>query len=57
MRHIGLFLEELRTGATDAEFFRELIQTVDPRRNAAWTASGSARSTSCPAAPCCRRPS
>jgi alkanesulfonate monooxygenase SsuD/methylene tetrahydromethanopterin reductase-like flavin-dependent oxidoreductase (luciferase family) len=29
MRHIGLFLEELRTGATDAEFFRELIQTAD----------------------------
>ena len=29
MRHIGLFLEELRTGATDAEFFRELTQTVD----------------------------
>jgi alkanesulfonate monooxygenase SsuD/methylene tetrahydromethanopterin reductase-like flavin-dependent oxidoreductase (luciferase family) len=29
MRHIGLFLEELRTGATDAEFYRELLETVD----------------------------
>ena len=29
MRHIGLFLEELRAGATDGEFFRELMQTVD----------------------------
>src|SRR5262245_3980940 len=29
MRHIGLFLEELRTGATDPDFFGELFQTVD----------------------------
>ena len=29
MRHIGLFLEELRAGATDPEFFAELMQTVD----------------------------
>ena len=29
MRHIGLFLEELREGATDASFFQELMQTVD----------------------------
>src|ERR1041384_3569729 len=29
MRHIGLFLEELRDGATDADFFRELMDTVD----------------------------
>jgi alkanesulfonate monooxygenase SsuD/methylene tetrahydromethanopterin reductase-like flavin-dependent oxidoreductase (luciferase family) len=29
MRHIGLFLEELRDGATDGEFFQELMQTVD----------------------------
>ena len=29
MRHIGLFLEELRDGATHAEFFRELMDTVD----------------------------
>jgi len=29
MRHIGLFLEERRVGATDSEFFRELLDTVD----------------------------
>ena len=29
MRHIGLFLEELRPQATDGEFFRELFDTVD----------------------------
>ena len=29
MRHIGLFLEERRDGATDGEFFQELMQTVD----------------------------
>lgn len=29
MRHIGLFLEELRAGATHAEFFQELMDTVD----------------------------
>lgn len=29
MRHIGLFLEELRTGATDAEFFHETLEIVD----------------------------
>ena len=29
MRHIGLFLEELREGATDTDFFQELMQTVD----------------------------
>ena len=29
MRHLGLFLEELREGATDAEFFRETLEVVD----------------------------
>ena len=29
MRHIGLFLEELREGATDGAFFQELMETVD----------------------------
>jgi len=29
MRHIGLFLEERRVGASDSEFFRELLDTVD----------------------------
>jgi alkanesulfonate monooxygenase SsuD/methylene tetrahydromethanopterin reductase-like flavin-dependent oxidoreductase (luciferase family) len=29
MRHVGLFLEELRPGATDAEFFRETLEIVD----------------------------
>ena len=29
MRHIGLFLEELREGASDADFFQELMDTVD----------------------------
>ena len=29
MRHLGLFLEELREGATDAEFFRETLEIVD----------------------------
>lgn len=29
MRHVGLFLEELRTGATDAEFFHETLEIVD----------------------------
>jgi len=29
MRHIGLFLEELREGATDVDFFQELMETVD----------------------------
>jgi alkanesulfonate monooxygenase SsuD/methylene tetrahydromethanopterin reductase-like flavin-dependent oxidoreductase (luciferase family) len=29
MRHVGLFLEELREGATDTDFFQELMQTVD----------------------------
>ena len=29
MRHLGLFLEELREGATDAEFFRETLDIVD----------------------------
>jgi alkanesulfonate monooxygenase SsuD/methylene tetrahydromethanopterin reductase-like flavin-dependent oxidoreductase (luciferase family) len=29
MRHIGLFLEELREGATDVGFFQELMETVD----------------------------
>jgi alkanesulfonate monooxygenase SsuD/methylene tetrahydromethanopterin reductase-like flavin-dependent oxidoreductase (luciferase family) len=38
MRHIGLFLEELRDGATDAEFFRELLQTVDAAE--AWGLDG-----------------
>ena len=38
MRHIGLFLEELREGATDAEFFRELLDTVDAAE--AWGLDG-----------------
>ena len=38
MRHIGLFLEELRAGATDAAFFQELIQTVDAAE--AWGLDG-----------------
>ena len=38
MRHIGLFLEELRDGATDAEFFKELIDTVDAAE--AWGLDG-----------------
>ncbi len=38
MRHIGLFLEELREGATDVAFFRELIDTVDAAE--AWGLDG-----------------
>jgi alkanesulfonate monooxygenase SsuD/methylene tetrahydromethanopterin reductase-like flavin-dependent oxidoreductase (luciferase family) len=38
MRHIGLFLEELRDGATDGEFFEELMQTVDAAE--AWGLDG-----------------
>jgi alkanesulfonate monooxygenase SsuD/methylene tetrahydromethanopterin reductase-like flavin-dependent oxidoreductase (luciferase family) len=38
MRHIGLFLEELREGATDGEFFQELMQTVDAAE--AWGLDG-----------------
>jgi alkanesulfonate monooxygenase SsuD/methylene tetrahydromethanopterin reductase-like flavin-dependent oxidoreductase (luciferase family) len=38
MRHIGLFLEELRAGATEAEFFQELMQTVDAAE--AWGLDG-----------------
>ena len=38
MRHIGLFLEELRDGATDGEFFQELMQTVDAAE--AWGLDG-----------------
>jgi alkanesulfonate monooxygenase SsuD/methylene tetrahydromethanopterin reductase-like flavin-dependent oxidoreductase (luciferase family) len=38
MRHIGLFLEELREGASDAEFFHELLQTVDAAE--AWGLDG-----------------
>ena len=38
MRHIGLFLEELRAGATDGDFFRELMQTVDAAE--AWGLDG-----------------
>jgi alkanesulfonate monooxygenase SsuD/methylene tetrahydromethanopterin reductase-like flavin-dependent oxidoreductase (luciferase family) len=29
MRHVGLFLEELREGASDGDFFHELLDTVD----------------------------
>ena len=38
MRHIGLFLEELRDGATDADFFQEFMQTVDAAE--AWGIDG-----------------
>jgi alkanesulfonate monooxygenase SsuD/methylene tetrahydromethanopterin reductase-like flavin-dependent oxidoreductase (luciferase family) len=38
MRHIGLFLEELREGATDGEFFQELLQTADAAE--AWGLDG-----------------
>jgi alkanesulfonate monooxygenase SsuD/methylene tetrahydromethanopterin reductase-like flavin-dependent oxidoreductase (luciferase family) len=38
MRHIGLFLEELRDGATDGEFFQELMETVDAAE--AWGLDG-----------------
>jgi len=38
MRHIGLFLEELREGATDTDFFQELMQTVDAAE--AWGLDG-----------------
>lgn len=38
MRHVGLFLEELREGATDGEFFQELLQTVDAAE--AWGLDG-----------------
>ena len=38
MRHIGLFLEELREGATDGEFFHELLETVDAAE--AWGLDG-----------------
>ena len=38
MRHVGLFLEELRLGATDAEFFQELLETVDAAE--AWGLDG-----------------
>jgi alkanesulfonate monooxygenase SsuD/methylene tetrahydromethanopterin reductase-like flavin-dependent oxidoreductase (luciferase family) len=38
MRHIGLFLEELREGATDGAFFQELLQTVDAAE--AWGLDG-----------------
>jgi alkanesulfonate monooxygenase SsuD/methylene tetrahydromethanopterin reductase-like flavin-dependent oxidoreductase (luciferase family) len=38
MRHIGLFLEELREGATDGAFFQELMQTVDAAE--AWGLDG-----------------
>jgi alkanesulfonate monooxygenase SsuD/methylene tetrahydromethanopterin reductase-like flavin-dependent oxidoreductase (luciferase family) len=38
MRHIGLFLEELREHATDADFFQEFLQTVDAAE--AWGLDG-----------------
>jgi alkanesulfonate monooxygenase SsuD/methylene tetrahydromethanopterin reductase-like flavin-dependent oxidoreductase (luciferase family) len=38
MRHIGLFLEELREGASDAAFFKEFIDTVDAAE--AWGLDG-----------------
>jgi alkanesulfonate monooxygenase SsuD/methylene tetrahydromethanopterin reductase-like flavin-dependent oxidoreductase (luciferase family) len=38
MRHIGLFLEELREGATDGAFFQELLETVDAAE--AWGLDG-----------------
>jgi alkanesulfonate monooxygenase SsuD/methylene tetrahydromethanopterin reductase-like flavin-dependent oxidoreductase (luciferase family) len=38
MRHVGLFLEELREGATDASFFAELMETVDAAE--AWGLDG-----------------
>ena len=38
MRHIGLFLEELREGASDGEFFQELLQTADAAE--AWGLDG-----------------
>jgi alkanesulfonate monooxygenase SsuD/methylene tetrahydromethanopterin reductase-like flavin-dependent oxidoreductase (luciferase family) len=38
MRHIGLFLEELRAGATDGDFFQELLETVDAAE--AWGLDG-----------------
>jgi alkanesulfonate monooxygenase SsuD/methylene tetrahydromethanopterin reductase-like flavin-dependent oxidoreductase (luciferase family) len=38
MRHVGLFLEELREGATDASFFTELMETVDAAE--AWGLDG-----------------
>jgi alkanesulfonate monooxygenase SsuD/methylene tetrahydromethanopterin reductase-like flavin-dependent oxidoreductase (luciferase family) len=38
MRHIGLFLEELREGATDGNFFHELMETVDAAE--AWGIDG-----------------
>jgi alkanesulfonate monooxygenase SsuD/methylene tetrahydromethanopterin reductase-like flavin-dependent oxidoreductase (luciferase family) len=38
MRHVGLFLEELREGATDVDFFQELMQTVDAAE--AWGLDG-----------------
>jgi alkanesulfonate monooxygenase SsuD/methylene tetrahydromethanopterin reductase-like flavin-dependent oxidoreductase (luciferase family) len=38
MRHIGLFLEELREGATDGAFFKEFLDTVDAAE--AWGLDG-----------------
>lgn len=38
MRHVGLFLEELRDGATHAAFFREFLDTVDAAE--AWGLDG-----------------
>ena len=38
MRHVGLFLEELREGADDSAFFQELMETVDAAE--AWGLDG-----------------
>src|SRR4030095_15925073 len=38
MRHLRLFLEELRDGATDADVFQEFMQTVDAAE--AWGIDG-----------------
>jgi alkanesulfonate monooxygenase SsuD/methylene tetrahydromethanopterin reductase-like flavin-dependent oxidoreductase (luciferase family) len=38
MRHVGLFLEELREGANERDFFRELTDTVDASE--AWGLDG-----------------